>query len=367
MYNEQLEKLIAAALADGVLTDKERAILLKRAKSFGIDEDEFEMVLESRLSQWKKEHEAKGEVKKPVVKIISSAAPMSSSSAAPMFSKELESLIQATLEDGVLEDYEKAALVKRATAEGVDLAELEIYINSIMQKRKKEHDKVENAKQDEIDQKKREAFGRVCPNCGKQVTSMTLKCDCGYEFTKGTQISSSQVLADKIAEINSKYKGYVTDDDTFDNAKKKSAQTKEIIDAITLFPVPNNKEDIIEFLSMSVANSTLRGGLWGTITGRFKIFGTIEAVYIVVGFILCKLNHVQIMHDNEGLLYVMSIFLFLGFFGAATFLIGQDIINSNKIAMAWRDKFSQVMMKARSLRGDKEFTERLDYFEEQVK
>ena len=55
-----------------------------------------------------------------------------------MFSKELESLIQATLEDGILEDNEKAALVKRAQAEGVDLAELEIYINSIMQKRQKE-------------------------------------------------------------------------------------------------------------------------------------------------------------------------------------------------------------------------------------
>lgn len=31
-----------------------------------------------------------------------------------MFSQELENLIQATLEDGMLEDYEKAALVKRA-------------------------------------------------------------------------------------------------------------------------------------------------------------------------------------------------------------------------------------------------------------
>ena len=69
-----------------------------------------------------------------------------------MFSKELENLIQATLEDGVLEDYERAALVKRATAEGVDLTELEIYINSILQKRKKEHDLAENGKQEKIDQ-----------------------------------------------------------------------------------------------------------------------------------------------------------------------------------------------------------------------
>lgn len=54
-----------------------------------------------------------------------------------MFSKELENLIQATLEDGILEPYEKEALVKRAKAEGVDLTELEIYINSILQKRKR--------------------------------------------------------------------------------------------------------------------------------------------------------------------------------------------------------------------------------------
>ena len=46
-----------------------------------------------------------------------------------MFSPELENLIQATLEDGILEDKEKAALIKRAQAEGVDIAELEIYIN----------------------------------------------------------------------------------------------------------------------------------------------------------------------------------------------------------------------------------------------
>ena len=44
-----------------------------------------------------------------------------------MFSKEMEALIQATLEDGVLEDHEKAALIKRAQKEGIDLDELEIY------------------------------------------------------------------------------------------------------------------------------------------------------------------------------------------------------------------------------------------------
>ena len=49
MYDPHLEKLIEIALEDGVLTDKERSVLFKKAQLLGIDSDEFEMVLESRL------------------------------------------------------------------------------------------------------------------------------------------------------------------------------------------------------------------------------------------------------------------------------------------------------------------------------
>jgi len=51
MYDEQLEKLIEIALHDGVLTEKEKQVLFKKAESLGIDHDEFEMVLESRLHE----------------------------------------------------------------------------------------------------------------------------------------------------------------------------------------------------------------------------------------------------------------------------------------------------------------------------
>lgn len=49
MYGERIEALIDAALMDGVLTEKERMILFKRAQAEGIDIDEFEMVLNARL------------------------------------------------------------------------------------------------------------------------------------------------------------------------------------------------------------------------------------------------------------------------------------------------------------------------------
>ena len=49
MYSKELEELIDAALADGVLTEKEKQILFKKAKAQGIDLDEFEMILDARL------------------------------------------------------------------------------------------------------------------------------------------------------------------------------------------------------------------------------------------------------------------------------------------------------------------------------
>lgn len=54
MYNEQLEQLIDAALADGELTEKEKQILFKKAQAMGVDLDEFEMVLDARLVKLKK-------------------------------------------------------------------------------------------------------------------------------------------------------------------------------------------------------------------------------------------------------------------------------------------------------------------------
>ncbi len=59
MYNPELEDLIDAALTDGVLTEKEKQILFKKARLMGVDLDEFEMVLDARLVKKKKDEEEK--------------------------------------------------------------------------------------------------------------------------------------------------------------------------------------------------------------------------------------------------------------------------------------------------------------------
>lgn len=65
MYDVKIEQLIKAALADGVLTEKEKQILFKRAQEQGIDLDEFEMVLDARLVELQKAEQEKREKSAP--------------------------------------------------------------------------------------------------------------------------------------------------------------------------------------------------------------------------------------------------------------------------------------------------------------
>ncbi len=55
MFSKELEEVMDAALADGVITDKERAVLHKRAEVEGIDPDELDVVIDGRLAKTKKE------------------------------------------------------------------------------------------------------------------------------------------------------------------------------------------------------------------------------------------------------------------------------------------------------------------------
>lgn len=248
-----------------------------------------------------------------------------------MFSKELENLIQATLEDGVLEEYEKTALVKRAQAEGVDLTELEIYINSLLQKRQRELRKRKNEQEEKYRKEKKEAFGRVCPNCGKQVPPMTLRCDCGYEFTNQKKVSSSSLLAEKIEKILA-------------GEGDEKEKNDLIVETINFHPVPNSKEDILEFLAMGVAGANDKPSWITSPKGLIIVGGTLGLILLPVCLI--------------------GVFVFISVFVGFSEKPG---VMKDKRAKAWRAKCEQVLLKGRSLRGDADFTQQLDYYENLLK
>ena len=54
MLTPELEQLINYALEDGVLTDKERSVLMRKAQAAGADLDEFERILDAKLHEVQK-------------------------------------------------------------------------------------------------------------------------------------------------------------------------------------------------------------------------------------------------------------------------------------------------------------------------
>ena len=187
MYNEHLESLINAALADGNLTEKEKQILFKKAESFGIDLDEFEMILEARLYE-KQQSSNKNDVQ-PVV------APKS------------------------------------------------------------------------------EKFGDVkkCPACGAMVQSFQTKCsDCGHEFSNiGANASIGRLFEmlnacenerkDDFNSISGAITGLMSRAYGIGGGDKVVERKKSIISG---FPIPNTKDDILEFLSTAIPNAKKRGNFF---------------------------------------------------------------------------------------------------------
>lgn len=288
-----------------------------------------------------------------------------------MFSKEMEALIEATLQDGVLTDQEKAVLVKRAQKEGIDVDELDVYIQSLLQKRQQEQNEKKEAIFEKYEEEKKKAIGPVCPKCGKQVPPLALVCDCGYEFKKEKHESSVKQLFDKIDKIQSRQlKGTCV----LEWQEDKKLRDQEMLDAISLFPVPNTKEDIVDFLSLAVSKSTRKGGLLGTTFGRICAGSCVLVVILIIVGLLLPDTHEELVGEYYGGGYrqaetdKMSTLSIIALFGVCCigylsryFDVGT--LRWNKFATVWRSKFDQVLLKGRSLRADPEFTQKLDYYE----
>lgn len=65
MLTPELEQLVQFALEDGELTDKERSVLMRKAREAGADMDEFEMILNARLHEARKKAQEAAAAAKP--------------------------------------------------------------------------------------------------------------------------------------------------------------------------------------------------------------------------------------------------------------------------------------------------------------
>lgn len=189
-----------------------------------------------------------------------------------MYNERLENLIEAALADGELTEKEKQILFKNAQTMGVDLDEFEMVLDAKLFEKKKEMKKEQAAAQPQVSSApKSNKYGdvRKCPQCGAVVQAMQAVCpECGHNFSgieANASFSGLMRMLDKVeSERNdSKVTGiFSAYGKMFSNALCVNKTDSRKMDIIKNYPIPTTKEDLLEFLSMSVPNAKKAGNFF---------------------------------------------------------------------------------------------------------
>lgn len=167
-----------------------------------------------------------------------------------MYNKEIEALVDAALTDGVLTEKEKQILYKKAESMGIDLDEFEMVLQSRLYDKQKQIEEERKKNSSAAPKSNKMGDVRKCPACGAIVSGYQVKClECGYEFTNVEANSSAQLLADKLVEVSRRRKDSVGKSIASMFMPMGDSLTKEQVQIIETFPIPNTKADLLEFIT----------------------------------------------------------------------------------------------------------------------
>ncbi len=248
-----------------------------------------------------------------------------------MYNEQIENLINLALADGELTEKEKQVLFKKAEAAGIDLDEFEMVLDAKLYE--KNNSKTETPP---VSAPKSDKFGDVkkCPSCGAIVQSFSTKCsDCGHDFRNVESANSIreffkdyQTIESKVVLKDNNNSGGLIGKvfggiESIGGGDWKRAVFTKKKEFIMHFPIPNSKEDILEFLSMAVP---LASPAKKSTFSAFKKFGA----------------HFGEDHAKN-----------------------YDFM----IAEVWMQKCEQIVMKARlSMKEDKKTLEQVEYYGQQL-
>ena len=249
-----------------------------------------------------------------------------------MFSEKLEEIIKASLVDGVITEKERQVIKRLAVAEGIDEDTVDVLLDARVQEYSKE----------------KKAERGVCPHCGAALESFSTVCPaCGEEVRQKKTVSS-------IKELNAKLENIT------DLERRRSI--------VTSFPVPNTREDLLEFLSLCAPNAKKAGGFTDTPIWRFCLI--IICFWVPFSLLLMLPSEGQPPKSPlEAILGGLAIgFLFGGYFATKYAKKGGNklVKMHNEMRSVWLSKFQQVMTKARLTLHRPEDVEVLNRLQQEV-
>ena len=204
--------------------------------------------------------------------------------------EQVDKLIEMALMDGVLTEKEKEILFKKAEAAGIDLDEFEMILDAKLFEKQQSI----KAAAPPVAAQKTDKHGDVnkCPACNAIVQSYSAICsDCGHSFSNISAVSSVSKLHEQLIAVESEERERDSKEKNQPNQsynifnpmasinamKNLRVDIEEIIltrkaSIIQSFPIPNSKEDILEFLTMAVPECKNKPSFIMMNTGKGKIY-----------------------------------------------------------------------------------------------
>ena len=176
---------------------------------------------------------------------------------------EIEKLIEMALADGQVSEKEREIILRKAEKLGLDVDEVEMYFEG----------KIHQLEAYKTTSKEKVGNIKTCPACGASVKSFEIKCeDCGHEFNNVTRNNSLDVFLKKLSNIDEEVRNeYLKNGQQYINTfwgkkieKPASSINYEIeptilkrkVELISMYEVPNTKEDILSFLAVASAEAS---------------------------------------------------------------------------------------------------------------
>lgn len=172
---------------------------------------------------------------------------------------EIENLINMALADGEVTEKERGIILRKAEILGIDKDEVEMILDGKIALYNKQVNPISDPKSNKQGDLKK------CPSCGAPVHSFISKCsDCGHEFRNIEAVSSIKALHLELQkgeeEERNRPRGWAEKlDGELAVAKAVANRQKSII---TSFPVPNAKEDLLEFMSIASSEASKKLGFF---------------------------------------------------------------------------------------------------------
>ena len=219
IYDPSTEYLIEKCLKDGNKPGTAKAYLLKWAKANDIDLAELEEELKTRMATIEDNN------KKHIVP------------------QELDDLIQEFLTDGIISAKERQVLLNKAKTLGLNLDEVDLYIDAQQQK-------ADQAVAAALNKRR----GKACPYCGGIIPELADKCPhCGANITPEASKELSELI-NKIEQGIKKIKASTSSN----NIQKAQAEVESCIQKAKLYYGKNTKvqeltERVAEELSICPA------------------------------------------------------------------------------------------------------------------